>query len=262
VKQEMSKKVIYLVSQKIGKSCFVDIDFSACHAHIAASLKSCQDSALMTAVTKSQHFWNTEATKYTKLLNALNVPIDTSPVRAILKVSFYTALNGGNPLNVTRLGANLKLNAPSLLQPYACLDEFSKSSTLEKLKQVLQNMSLLEDVKELNKACFNKEKGVTYTDDRKKGYQIDSQHKGISRVLQGVEVVLLSLLVPAIVKRGGIPLNLVHDGALVIFPNNCKPSDLCFELSKDISKWSKYLLKGLDIGVEPKFSVINGILHK
>ncbi len=38
MKKDMSKMVVLSASEQISDSCFMDLDFSACHAHIAASL--------------------------------------------------------------------------------------------------------------------------------------------------------------------------------------------------------------------------------
>ncbi len=74
--------------------------------------------------------------------------------------------------------------------------------------------------------CVVKEDKKSFTLDSVEPYGVDSVHKGISRALQGYEVVLLSVLVRAIVLRGGIPINLAHDGCMAIFPGI---QDTCFQ---------------------------------
>jgi hypothetical protein len=49
---------------------------------------------------------------------------------------------------------------------------------------------------------------MCYSVDRSTPYFVESQHKAISRVLQGFEVVLLAALVADIFALGGIPASL------------------------------------------------------
>lgn len=260
MKKVMSHEVLRLASLEIPTASFVDIDFSACHAHIAAALQNNKRSLLSKAVNQASQFWNDLAGIYTERFESKGICIDKGDVRAMLKVSFYTSLNGGNPFNAERLGSNLKLNSPQLLTPYSSISEFERSQLFKKMSCILETLDIISEVKELNKRCAINNR--TYTIARPTLYIVDSQHKGISRVLQGVEVVLLSILVNFITLRNGLPMNLAHDGALVMITSDQSPTDLCEQLSNDMSSWSRYILQGLEMGVEPKISIRGGIISK
>ena len=260
MKKDMSNEVLKLVSQEVTGYTFIDIDLSACHAHIAAALQGKSHSLLSTAVTQAAHFWNEMAKQYKRKLQDRNIHIEESAIRSILKVSFYTSLNGGNPFNANRLGANLKLNAPDMLTPFDSIEQFASSECFKTLNTVLGNLEIISEVKQLNQVCTLDKR--TYTVDRRDPHPVDSVHKGISRVLQGVEVVLLSILVGFIKQRGGLPLNLAHDGTLVMVRDDQDPVELCKQLTRNIKGWSRFVLRGFEIGVEPKLFVSDGKLSK
>ncbi len=79
-------------------------------------------------------------------------------------------------------------------------------------------------------------------------------------MLQGVEVVLLATLISFVEQRGGLPVNLAHDGALVMFRGGEEPQNICYALSQDMKQWSRFLLGDLEIGIETKFSAKNGVI--
>lgn len=102
----------------------------------------------------------------------------------------------------------------------------------------------------------------TYTIDRVQPYKNSASYKGISRVLQGFEVVLLSRLTSSVIKSGGLPLSLDHDGLLALFEKQndfVNEKSFVNELVKNkekkltigLSNWSKYLLKG-EVPIETK----------
>lgn len=121
-------------------------------------------------------------------------------------------------------------------------------------------MTIISEVKELNQIGTIDD--GTYTIDRTRLYKVDSQHKGISRVLQVFEVVFLLLLIGFIRKRGGLPLNLAHDGTLVMMPDTQNHLEVCQALAEDIEPWSHFLLRDVSIGVEPKYFVSKGNITK
>ncbi|RYE26891.1 MAG: hypothetical protein EOP45_02980 [Sphingobacteriaceae bacterium] len=95
------------------------------------------------------HFWDGYAGNYTKTLNESGINISTAAVRAMLKVSFYTSLNGGNPFNAERMSANLKINAPDLIIPYNSISEFERSNTYSTVRKVCSNLEIISDVQRL-----------------------------------------------------------------------------------------------------------------
>lgn len=87
---------------------------------------------------------------------------------------------------------------------------------------------------------------------------MSSVHKGISRVLQGFEVVMLSILTHAVTGFGGIPVSLAHDGEIVYFKEEVDPTEMYKKVSEEIASWSMFLLKGKKIAIEPKTCIANG----
>ena len=53
---------------------------------------------------------------------------------------------------------------------------------------------LVKEVKMLNPLCYNETYEGVFTIDRREMYTIESVHKGISRVLQGFEIIVLTVL--------------------------------------------------------------------
>jgi hypothetical protein len=115
-------------------------------------------------------------------------------------------------------------------------------------------------------------------------YKIESPHRGISRVLQGFEVVLLSVLACECLKIGLLPISLDHDGLLVIPAfrktyaggtniydelsqfQNLPLEDRAFQISHYICEklnqssfkdWSTYLLAN-PVPLEPKRFIADG----
>lgn len=239
----------------------VDVDMSAAHARFAITLQGNRQTQLYYAVTQSGKFWDEKAAFYHSKIAEKGIALDQKQVRAMLKVSLYTSLNGGNPFGVTRLLKNISDQNPALTREFTSEVEFEKSDLYQSLKMILETFDLIAEVKALNKQCVTEDGKKTWTLDRQKPYYVDSVHKGISRALQGYEILLLSVLVHAIVKRGGLPINLAHDGSTIIIPGIVDEVKLCADLSNDIATWSEQILCGQTLPVEPKFNINSKTLN-
>lgn len=196
----MKKNLKYQILKEISKETnysFIDFDMSAAHARIALSLLG-NKSHYLREVVNSSRFWDERTEYYLPKVNKVLVDLLDLPalvpqeLRAMLKVSLYTSLNGGNPFGPGRLLKNIHDNALKLLSRFDCLEDisaFERSELYKELYIVFSKDELIAEVKDLNKSCYSKERKVSYTIDREAPYQIDKSHKGISRVLQGFEVV-------------------------------------------------------------------------
>jgi hypothetical protein len=148
----------------------------------------------------------------------------------MLKVCLYTALNGGNPTGDERIFENLKANARSLF-PFETkyqdnIKEVLNHPLFKTSKLILDQFTLTKELKDFNKECYSQGTGktyYTYTIDRPEPYICNLPHQGISRVLQGFEVVLLSYLTRIVLTTGGLPISLDHDGLLIAYPSYITP---------------------------------------
>jgi hypothetical protein len=122
-----------------------------------------------------------------------------------------------------------------------------------KIKLVFDEFQISNELKSFNKSCVYEgprdSKGptfLTHTIDRPDVYSCDTPHKGISRVLQGFEIVLLSVLVKNVLETGGLPVSLDHDGLIIAYPGSISSVDkedlekILFSSSQD---WSAYLVQ-------------------
>lgn len=258
LKKDLSGKVLKTLIrlwQKNDKSySILDLDMSAAHTRFAIGIMGTHNCQLYEAIMSKGKFWDENAVIFTRALKEVGVIMPEKGVRALLKVCLYTCLNGGNPLSAQRLFKNLTDQEPSLTQGFGSMDSFTTSNLFLNTRRVLSSFNLLEEVKELNKKCVAPDGLRTYTLDRQEPYVFDSQHKGISRALQGYEVVLLTVLVQKIICHGGLPINLAHDGAMALFPGVIDDQALVESLTRDMDEWSDYLLNGLTLPIECKFN--------
>lgn len=249
------KQTIGYFQQKGYHFSIIDLDMSAAHARFAIALQKSKETQLYQAVVNSGKFWDEKAEHYHKLIEAKSINLTRQNVRAMLKVALYTTLNGGNPLGVPRLFKSLEDQNECLIGGFTTLEEFEKSTLYSDLKGIFNGFELLHEVKELNKSCVTDDKKKLWTPDSTSPYYIDSVHKGISRALQSFEIILLVVLVKFILQRGGLPINLAHDGAMAIFPGFVNEADLVNELSEDVKPWAHYLLDDLSLPIECKFNL-------
>lgn len=272
MKKDLKFPILKEIS-KVSGLCFADLDMSAAHARIALSLLGRKSKYLKEAVNSSK-FWDDRTTYYLPSLNealsGLSLDaINPKQLRAMLKVSLYTSLNGGNPFGPARLLKNVNDNALHLLshfEDFEDLEKFKESSLYKVLYRVFEKDELIKEVKDLNKSCFSQRRLVSHTIDRVKPYKIDKPHKGISRVLQSFEVVLLSVLVRSCLKELLLPVSLDHDGLLIAYRGNVDIKSLSLHLTRDIEPWVHFLLskEGLDMEmpIESKLLIVNGEIYK
>lgn len=183
MKKEMVNQALIKSTERLDGT-FIDLDLSACHANVASAVKNDSRSQLYQLVNiKGGNFWSDHALVYQKQLASKGVEVDLKQLRSILKVAFYTSLNGGNPFSEKRLASNLKDNAPDQLKRFSSIQEFSNSESCKTIREVISNFPIISEVTTLNTKCVNKKRKITYTVDRVVPYSISSAHKGISRVL-------------------------------------------------------------------------------
>lgn len=222
----LSALVLRNLTERIGGT-FIDIDLSACHANVASATQNDHNSELHKLVNVKGNFWSDNATIYQNRISEKGVLIDVKELRAILKVAFYTSLNGGNPFNKNRLSANLKVSAPRLLEGFSSIKGLAESNDFKVIQEEISKFQIISEVTTLNEDCVDPETKQTFTIDREQPYKVNSVHKGISRVLQGFEVILLCHLRRTIKNMGGIPVNLAHDGLLVYFKEQVNAQQIC-----------------------------------
>lgn len=213
----MIKAFLVEIVKEITKSnknfLVIEFDMSACHSRVAASLLQ-KGNLLETALT-AEDFWKNQVDTFHPQYISKGIDINKKTLKRMLKVSLYTALNGGNPASHDRLVDNLSSNAIEFLPA----KDIDLSDIYILTKKVMNDFPLLKEVKGLNKLCYCKGiyNSFTYTTDRTTPYKNQKVHKGIYRVLQGFEVVLLSVLTKEIVELNGLPLSLDHDGLMALF---------------------------------------------
>lgn len=258
MKKDLSGKMLKRTLRHLlaeGKNySILDIDMSAAHSRFAISLSGTRNSDLYRAVDGSAKFWDERASFFHAKVEAAGIPLNQEEVRKMLKVALYTSLNGGNPVGVARLYKNISDHKPTLINGFKSTSEFENSNVYIGLRSIFSQFVLIDEVKEINTKCITEDGGYTFTINREEPYAVDSPHKGISRALQGFEVVLLAVLTRAIVSRGGLPINLAHDGVMAVFPGVINDEELMALLSKDLEPWAHYLLDGLRLPVECKFN--------
>lgn len=255
VKSDLLKQITNMFDCQI-----VDFDFAGAHAVIATRLLGPSERLLRECVSSSS-FWD-DQTKIFMLRNGFSdLKISQKECRAILKIMLYTSLNGGNPLSPARVFDNLgNFKFDLVTQVHQGLD-FRQSADYANFCKVFAENPLIDEVKSLNEKCVSEWGDRVYTVDRKSPYKIESKHKGISRVLQSFEVVMLSVLVRACLSLGLLPLSLDHDGVLCLDINKTQITNLEEALTNEMLDWSTYLLKR-PIQVVAKNIWRDGLLEK
>lgn len=246
--------------------CFIDIDMSACHSRVAAYLM--YDTASQISLSlEDAGFWKRQIEWATPFFESNGVDLSPEEIKKMLKVMLYTSLNGGNPSSESRLIDNIGNNAKAyLLREKLDTPLLIENSTLYAATyQAASQFALANELKDLNKICAQR---GTYTDsyytstvDRAEPYSLNSVHLGISRVLQGFEVVLLTLLVKFGLEEGGFPVSLDHDGALFAFDAQVNPTELIKRMNERFLPWSNYLIKR-DLPLEVKRLIHSGSSHE
>lgn len=260
----MKKDLKYNILKELSKYGYkmVDCDMSACHSRVAASLLLKENSQIRSSL-EDDNFWGRQVKIFGPFYNEYGVMIPDAIIKKILKVMLYTSLNGGNPGSEARLIDNLSKNASEYLAQMELKDPhlLINSKIFDASTKVAGKFNLANEIKELNKTCvvpsMTRKIYFTHTIDRAVPYESESIHYGISRVLQGFEVVLLSILTQLSLKNNALPISLDHDGILLLVPEEIDADELINTLNKDFVPWSEYLLD-LSIPLEIKLLISKG----
>lgn len=147
-----------------------------------------------------------------------------------------------------------------------------QSRTFWSLKTVIEQLEISNEVKNFNLECavphgkasdangIIRQRYCTYCVDRVKPYVYEGKHRGISRVVQSHEVLLLTEVVGQAILAGGLPISLDHDGALICFPGKIDPSEKATEIMEGVGPYSKFLLKR-EIPLEVKTHYYDGEIN-
>lgn len=255
LRKDIKQTLLLDLSRKYNIT-FVEPDLSACHARVAAALIG-PHSSLHKLFDPHINFWDEQTTINLEKYKFSNIEISPKSLRATLKVCLYTSLNGGNPSSDERVFETLKANAKDKFKFQGKFienrDAVFRDPLFRKTKIVFDEFQISNELKSFNKSCVYEgppgSKGptfLTHTIDRPEVYSCDTPHKGISRVLQGFEIVLLSVLVKNVIETGGLPVSLDHDGLIIAYPgslNSADKTDLESLLFKSSQDWSSYLVQ-------------------
>lgn len=223
--------------------CFFDVDFSSCHASIASSLLP-ENSELSGMLKHEDRFWSSSTEELIGFLSSgLQTELSQPQIKKLLKVSLYSALNGGD------------ISGDTLSTKMACDIKGLKGSDQAILKSNLQLLprywSVLGELSSLSsKTALKSAVGSpgsrayhVFTPVKTKPYYFDKPHLGISRVLQAFEVILLMNLSETVLDLGMHIGCLDHDGLTLCSGNDIEDSNLIDELSSRTANFSHFLLK-------------------
>lgn len=213
MKKELIIEILKHLTRIIPNALVLEIDMSACHSRITASLL--KPGSMIEQALESTDFWKNKVDLFLPLYKAKGIDLPDDRLKKMLKVMLYTSLNGGNPASHDRLTMNLLTHA----RDFKPKNHFTSSDLYLVTKQIAEEFVLVIEVKGKNKHCFinGHNDSYTYTLDRLEPYKNGAAYKGISKVLQSFEVILLTCLTPQVVKINGLPLSLDHDGFLAMF---------------------------------------------
>ena len=266
MKKNLLETILIELSTRHKKILFIDVDMTAAHVRIARKLTNLDESNLDRSLKDAQ-FWNTQIAKARPFYEELGVNISDKTIKRMLKVALYTSMNGGNPAGNDQILKNLAGNAAEIIQreKMRSVGELRSSPLYVATMKSFDNFDLIKEVSNIKNKCailnssvssytpYEDRSYLTFTVDRAEPYVVLQPHKGISRVLQGFEVVLLSVLVKDLLSLGMIPISLDHDGVLVMLSEDqfrehgSDPASLCKKISGKSNNlsfhdWSEYLL--------------------
>ena len=174
----------------------------------------------------------------------------------------------------------MKTNLLSILPKDLKEENYPSHELFRCSKKCVQSFILAKELSDLNNKCFiKKDYGDevnyqtytnTYIPSRIDPWFIDAPQKGISRVLQVFEVVLLTILKIKPPSRDsyrvgllirGVPLSLDHDGVFAGFKGEKYINDIAKKLRESLGPWAKYFLKS-EVPVEVKRYFHNGEHHQ
>lgn len=263
----MATQLLVRICKKLSllvPGVFLDLDMSACHTRIASSLILEDDNPLRDCLSDGD-FWNGQVALMQPIFEEFGITLPDSLVKKVLKVVLYTCLNGGRSLSPDRIWDNVSKNLKELVKERGLNEgNFFGSDLHEACLKAFGGFKLALCLEKLNKACGIHQGGwgeaaehLVYTLDRELPYTVKSAHMGISRVLQGFEVTVLSILVDKVRLRGGIPVSLAHDGVLAYFPEKVDPLEISAQITAEMKPWMEWLrLK--EMPIEAKRMIFNG----
>lgn len=262
MKKDLKLNILKELSLKGFK--MLDCDMSACHSRVAASILRKESSQIKFSL-EDGNFWKGQVGLFKPTFAKYDVDITEDTIKKILKVMLYTSLNGGNPGSEARLFDNLKSNAKDYINKFKLNlndpEVLLTSNLYYAAQEVAGKFELARELKELNKACvkpsLTRKIFYTFTVDRYEPYESESVHYGISRVLQGFEVILLSVLTRIAVSNNCLPISLDHDGILLLLNPDIDESELMAKFNDEFIPWSDYLLD-ITIPLEIKLMVKEG----
>jgi hypothetical protein len=259
MKKDLLLDIIINISLRNKKVVFIDIDMSACHSRIATSLQARPfENTELYRLVHTENFWAGQLDIVQPLIEERGIQVPRVNLKNMLKVFVYTALNGGSPLTPLRMLDTFQNKWPSAVEGIVDPFKFAQTNLYNTFYKAFVNNVLLNSLKDINKSCSANL--ITYGIDRIKPYYLEADYYGISRVFQSFEVILMCKLAQQIVKTGGIPVSLVHDGILCMYTNEENPKEKIAAIQGEMSEWSKYLLKDIDMPLEAKWSIKEGIM--
>lgn len=223
----LKKKMKYtIIKNWPAHFTFLDLDMSACHLRVGERLLKNDNSACTRAVHE-ESFWNTSAKQAQMYFRTAGLYENTASIRASLKVATYTSLNGGNPSSPYRIFENAIFNFSENIGNVQTADLFLQTALCKAMQKTFENFPVINELKNLNKGCAQPltygpdgkpTKSGCYTPDRLEMEIFEKPHLGISRVLQGFEIILLCCLYWEMVDLRLQVCSLDHDGLLAYLP--------------------------------------------
>lgn len=247
----------------------MEVDMSAAHTRVGASLIKGEDNPLRDALIKPTFWWDLVDETEPRVLEQTGVVWERKETRGILKQGTYTGFNGGNPTSKDNVHDNVAKNGKRLLDldpDIETNEDVLNSKIFESAKIALSDQELFKVIASLGKQCTvpvpymatPENAHQTFTLDKVRPYTYDSPHKGISRVFQSFEVIMLAVLTRSCLKNGLLPISLDHDGALIMSTNKGTTiEEIQNILSEEMLPYAEYF-KLVQMPIEVKREIKEG----
>ena len=249
---------------QLQEYCLLSLDMVMCHSRIAASILGLQSPELA-SMLKEDDIWG-------KVTQAVPGAHDFTRLKAVIKRLFYKALNGGNIRSDLADHEALRVLAKKAGKPaeQLGLEIIETTSVLKELELFRKKVSHCEAVYPLSsRAPFRyakPSKKVQKKSSRALGSKPltpDTQERSfqelppgvvrasapqkVSRVLTGIEVVLLAIVVRSVIMQDfpAIPVSLEHDGVQILTKKS-NIDQVLASAQNDLSAFSQDLL-GLEM---------------
>jgi energy-coupling factor transporter ATP-binding protein EcfA2 len=232
-----SFRVNYLktLSENVGLKMIV-VDLQAAHLRITPAFEV--KTPLITKALKTESPWNV-------FVNQIPKGAPKEMDKKILKVICYQQLNGGSPLSFSKNFGALypeKFNNPKFSEWQRSMEDSIKTfSVFQELNAVNQMVSTKGKQGQLY-TPFSADPIAGYTmiqsGGRKGNYEKRASHKYISRVLAGIEVVIISVLTKLCAEHGLAPVSIEHDG-LTLFCENLPSRETQKRINEQLQEFTK-----------------------